>query len=413
MTTIATLLLPFLTLAMEPALQQQSRPPTPPEGANVQGAIEAEVTGHVLRPEKVDASPERIAAIDVPAGFRISVWAEGLEKPRWMAVSGDGNVYVTSREAGTVTRLRDTDGDGKADENVVVVKDRPQIHGIWLDEPRSQVFLVDIRNVYTAALNSDGSFGEMTTINDSLPDGGQHNNRTLAVGPDGKLYVSVGSLTNDVPAEHPYDATLVRMELDGGKAEVFARGLRNTIGFGWHPETKELWGMDHGIDWLGDDIPLEELNKLEQGKHYGHPWIWNDNRITPNQAAEPPKGYSSIEEFARQVPAPVLTYEAHAAPLQMAFYAGDAFPEEYRGDAFVAMRGSWNRQPPSGYELARIDFDEAGEPVKIERFAGRWLSDDGKQHFGRLCGVAALPDGSLLVGDDTNGVIYRIEYTGE
>jgi glucose/arabinose dehydrogenase len=408
---MARLLLFALILVPLSAAIAQDRPPTPPEGAKVEGTIEAQVTGHVLRPRQVDATQDRISAISLPAGFQITVWAEGLEKPRWMAAREDGSVYVTSRDAGTVTRLRDTDGDGKADENQQVVKDKPQIHGIWIDEPRGQVFLVDIRNVYVAPLNSDGTFGELKMIFDGLPDGGQHNNRTLAVGPDGKLYVSVGSLTNDVPAEHPFDATLVRMDLDGQNPQVFAQGLRNTIGFAWHPRTGVLWGMDHGIDWLGDDIPLEELNKLEEGKHYGHPWIWNDNRITPNQAAESPKGYSSIEDFARQVPAPVLTYDAHAAPLQMAFYTGDAFPEEYRGDAFVAMRGSWNRQPPSGYELARIDFDEAGKPLKIERFAGRWLSEDGRAHFGRLCGVAVLPDGSLLVGDDTNGVIYRIEHS--
>lgn len=403
----ASIIAAIVLLPAASAGARQGQPATRPSSDQ---AVQSEVTGNVLRPAPVEATDERIASLNVPEGFTISVFARDLEKPRWFAVAGDGSVYVTSREAGTVVRLRDTDGDGSADENQTVLRDKPGIHGIWIDQEERQVFLVDIHDVYRAPLEEGGGFGELETIVSGLPDAGQHPNRTLAIGPDRKLYISVGSLSNSATERDERAATMVRCELDGSGMEIFAKGLRNTIGFGWHPRTREMWGMDHGIDWLGDDKPEEELNRLEEGKHYGHPWVWNDGNVNEDKAQDPPEGYQSVEAFAREVAQPALTYTAHASPLQMAFYTGDAFPAEFRGDAFVAMRGSWNRRPPSGYEVVRIDFDDQGQPRSIEPFIGRWVSEDGAEHFGRLCGMAMLPDGSLLVGDDTNGVIYRVTH---
>jgi glucose/arabinose dehydrogenase len=245
---------------------------------------------------------------------------------------------------------------------------------------------------------------------DGLPPAGNHPNRTIGVGPEGTLYVSVGSTCNACVEESPLSATIVRVprEESAGAArpEVFARGLRNTIGFAWHPQTRQFWGMDHGIDWLGDDRPPEELNLLEQGKNYGWPFVWGERQSIPLDS-HPAVG--NLAQYAATTTPPVLGYQAHSAPLQMVFYTAGQFPPEYRNDAFVAMHGSWNRKPPTGYEVVRIHFAD-GRPVEFREFLTGFLLEDGTKAFGRPAGLAVAADGSLLVGDDVNGMIYRVSY---
>lgn len=168
--------------------------------------------------------------------------------------------------------------------------------------------------------------------------------------------------------------------------------------------------MDHGIDWLGDNEQHEELNHIVKGKQYGWSYIYDDRKFNPQD--EPP-GDITLHEWAARSIEPLGYYTPHAAPMQLAFYTGTQFPKEYRGDAFVAMRGSWNRKPPAGYEVARIRF-AGGKPAKLEAFAQGFLSQKGSKwlHYGRLAGLAQAKDGALLLADDTNGVIYRIAYTG-
>jgi glucose/arabinose dehydrogenase len=375
--------------------------------ANQTKPANVQVIGHVLEPAKLPPTEDTTARLQVPSGFRVSRFADGLGKPRMLAVSPAGHVYVTRRETGDVLLLHDADGDGRADVRHVVAR-RPQVHGIALSDSRA--YLATVKEVFVADIASDGRFGEPRRIIDDLPDGGQHPNRTLAIGPDGMLYVSVGSTCNACPETNPEHATLLRARPDGRSRTIFASGLRNTIGFGWHPETRELWGMDHGIDWLGDDEQKEELNLLVDGEQYGWPYIYADSRHNPQP--EPP-GELSMEEWAKMSRPPVLLYTAHSAPMQLAFYGGAQFPPEYRGDAFVAMRGSWNRKPPSGYEVVRIRFEQ-GKPVAFEPFATGFLveQDGGWAFIGRPTGVAVAADGALLVSDDTNGVVYRIAYGG-
>jgi glucose/arabinose dehydrogenase len=224
------------------------------------------------------------------------------------------------------------------------------------------------------------------------------------------LYISVGSTCNACDETGPEHATILRAKPDGTARVIYASGLRNTIGFAWHPSTRELWGMDHGIDWLGDDDQPEELNRLAQGKQYGWPYIYADGKHNPQD--EPP-GDISMEQWARMSEPPVLLYTAHSAPMQMVFYSASQFPAEYRGSAFVAMHGSWNRNPPSGYEVVRIRF-EAGRPVAIEPFLTGFLVDQGGSYgaIGRPVGLAVARDGSLLVSDDMNGVIYSVSRDG-
>jgi Raf kinase inhibitor-like YbhB/YbcL family protein len=368
------------------------------------------IEGSVLEPSPVRISDDAELAgmITAPEGFTVEVFARDLINPRMLAVSDAGVLYATRRSVGDVIMLKDEDGDGKADAPVTVAT-RPGMHGIAFDGDR--VFLVTVGDVYAADVLEDGSFGELERIIDDLPDGGQHPNRTLAVGPDDHLYISVGSTCNACGETNPESAAILRASKDGTSRTIFARGLRNTIGFGWQPETGVLWGMDHGIDWLGDEEQVEELNRIEQGKQYGWPYVYGMSQINPQD--NPPEGLT-LQQWAELSTEPALGYTAHSAPMQMVFHDAGGFPAEYRGDAIVAMRGSWNRRPPSGYEVVRVNF-ENGEPVAFEPFLNGFLTerDDGGYGFlGRLAGLAVAPDGALYVGDDTNGIIYRVTHAG-
>jgi glucose/arabinose dehydrogenase len=359
-----------------------------------------EVVGHIVRPEKIPPNPHD-ELVKAPEGFRVARFAADLGKPRMLAVSDDGTLYVTRREQGDVLLLRDEDDDGRAEmrQTALVL---PEVHGIAIHEKK--VFLATVKEVYAAEIQADGKFNKPVAIIRDLPDGGQHPNRTLAVGPDGMLYITVGSTCNACKETNAEHATMIRTKLDGSGREVFAKGLRNTLGFGWHPESGTLFGLDHGIDWLGDNEQVEELNVLEQGKHYGWPWIYADGKRNPADPLPP-------EMKGTTFTSPVLGYVPHSAPMQMVFYTGDQFPAEFKNDAFVAMRGSWNRQPPSGYEVVRVRFKDA-KPVKIEPFLTGFLQGDATRwgYIGRPVGLAMAPSGTLFVGDDSNGVIYRVTY---
>ncbi len=395
------------------ALAQVNVEPVPPVSAQLGDPKAANVTviGHVLEPAQLEPTAERLDRLSLPPGFEISVYADGLVNPRMIAVADDGTLYVTRRAVGDVLMLRDTDGDGRADDQQRVAS-RPMMHGIAIDG--DTVWLATIEDVYRTTRREDGTLAPLEPVIDDLPAGGQHPNRMVVVGPDGKLYVSVGSTCNACGETDARNATMLQIEPDGSYTTIFASGLRNTIGYGFEPETGELYGMDHGIDWLGDNEQHEELNRIVKGAKYGWPYIYGDGRFNPQDT--PPNGIS-MEDWAAESTHSVGLYTPHSAPMQMAFYTGDAFPEDYRGDAFVAMRGSWNRNPPSGYEVLRIDFED-GRPVGFEPLVTGFLMEDGDGpsgwgHLGRLAGLAQGPDGALYLSDDTNGVIYRIAYTGE
>lgn len=390
---------------------------TPQAGAfaQVEGEVgrasDVVIEGSILEPEKIQMTDDDklTGLIKAPDGFKVEVFARDLVNPRMLAVSDAGVLYATRRSVGDVVMLKDGDGDGAAD-GAVTVASRPGMHGIAFDGDK--VFLVTIHDVYTADVNDDGTFGPLSRIINDLPDAGQHANRTLGIGPDDMLYISSGSTCNECQEDNPENAALLRASKDGKSRTIFASGLRNTIGFDWDPTTGALYGVDHGIDWLGDEVQIEELNVLEQGKKYGWPYVYGKSGLNPH--IDPPEGIS-LEDWARQSTEPLLGYTPHSAPMQMVFYDGNAFPDDYRGDAFVAMRGSWNRRPPSGYEVVRINF-ENGKPVAFERFLEGFLlqQENGKYgYLGRLTGVAVSKDGALFVADDSNGIVYRVRYVGK
>ncbi|AWL05091.1 YbhB/YbcL family Raf kinase inhibitor-like protein [Massilia oculi] len=361
---------------------------------------------NVWKPNKVEATPERIAALKAPQGFTVSAFATGLKNARIIAVAPNGDVYLSRRDQGDVLLLRDADGDGRADGAPVTVANRAGAHGLAIRD--NKLYLVTVKELFVADIKPDGRLGELKMLIGDLPDSGQHPNRTMAFGPDGMLYLSVGSTCNTCNESNVENATLLRVSPDGKSRTIFASGLRNLIGFGWHPATGELWGFDHGIDFLGDDVQPEEINKIELGKQYGWPHVYGAGDIYPQST---PQGEITKEQWKARSTPMVLGYTAHAAPMQWVWGAGSAFPAEYQGDAFVTMRGSWNRVPASGYEIVRVRYQN-GQATSVEPFVTGFLTDGGKTHIARPVGLALAKDGSLLMADDANGVIYRVAYTG-
>jgi glucose/arabinose dehydrogenase len=369
------------------------------------GGEPVKVVGYTFAPDKRDFDPALVGRLRVPPGFRVGVFADGLGNARMMAVAKDGGVYLTRPEQNDVLLLRDRDGDGRADERHTVASGLELVHGIALRD--GLVYLADVKHIYAADVLADGALATPRVVVNGLPDGGQHPRRTIGFGPDGRLYVSIGSTCNVCREPNEEHAAMLRLNRDGSGRGIFARGRRNMIGFAWHPRSGELWGMDHGSDWRGNDLPLEELNQITGGADYGWPYCYGDRQPDPYFSQDPPG--TTKQAYCKTTEPPVLTYQAHAAPIALAFYANGTFPPEYDGDAFVAMRGSWNRSPASGYEVVRIDF-EGARPARITPFLTGFLLDGGKALFGRPAGIAVAGDGALLVSDDANGALYRVTY---
>ena len=339
-------------------------------------------------------------SIGLPPGFAISVFAEGLEGPRMMALGPDGQVYVAERGSGGIIRLPDTDQDGRAD--------RVEVLADGLEAPSSLAFFKDgslyvgetRRVLRFPALDGQENYGEPQVVIDDLPEGG-HNTRTVLFSPDfSDLFVSVGSSCNVCEEDDPRRATIMRYNPDGSGGQVYADGLRNAVGITFRPGTDQLWATNNGRDFLGDDLPPETVYLVEEGKHYGWPYCHSGRIIDPQLGA--PGSCQDVE-------APMVEMQAHSAPLGLEFYSGEAFPIEYQGDLFVAFHGSWNRSQPVGYKLVRIPID--GDEVEaVKDFAVGWLEDGNS--WGRPVDVLTALDGSLLVSDDAGGRIFRIYYAG-
>jgi glucose/arabinose dehydrogenase len=318
-----------------------------------------------------------------------------------LAVGPDGTVYVSQPDAGQVSALPAGGGTARA-----VVTGLSRVHGLAV--AGGQLYLATPTRVYVATLRADGGVAAPRVIADGLPAGGQHPYRTLGVGPVGRLYVSVGSTCNACVERDHASAAIVQLGLDGGGRRVFARGLRNTEAFAWHPATGAMWGMDQGADNRGANAPPEELNRLVDGGSYGWPWCYGNRQVDPVTPGNP-AGTTKAAFCAGTVPM-TLGYQAHSSPLQLLFYTGRQFPATYRNDAFLTLRGSWNRTPAMGYKVVRLRFNAGGEPTGFVDFLTGFLTDNGQAQFGRPCGLAQARDGSLLVGDDDGGVIYRVRY---
>lgn len=340
--------------------------------------------------------------IKLPDGFKISLYAE-VPKARSMALGPDGTVYVGSRNGENIHAITDKNGDFVADEVIAIGDELNTPNGVAFKD--GDLYVAEINRIlrYNNIEENLKNPGEPEVVFDEYPTEGHHGWKYIAFGPDGYLYVPVGAPCNICKKEDPVYASITRLDLDKGEYEVYARGIRNTVGFTWHPETGDLYFTDNGRDLMGDDIPDCELNvATEAGMHFGYPYCHAGEVKDPEFGDQ-----GACEDFI----APIQKMGAHVAPLGLKFIGGDMFPEEYQGNLIVALHGSWNRSKKSGYTLMRVIL-ENGKSVGYETFAEGWLDHDTQKQFGRPVDVLQLKDGSLLVSDDYAGVVYRITYEG-
>jgi glucose/arabinose dehydrogenase len=340
-----------------------------------------------------------LKSIRVPPGFSIQMYAAKVPGARSMTLGDRGTVFVGSRKQGNVYALVDRDGDHKAEEVIVVAKGLNNPNGVAFRN--GALYVAEISRI----LRFDGiesrlsDPGPPVVVNDDFPKDTDHGWKFIAFGPDGMLYVPVGAPCNVCDREDPRYASIMRMQPDGSGLETFARGVRNTVGFDWDPDTKELWFTDNGRDWLGDDLPPDELNHAPvKGLHFGFPY-WHGKDI-------PDPEFGDGRKAGEFVP-PAQELGPHVASLGMRFYTGAMFPERYRKQIFIAEHGSWNRSTRIGYRVSVVRLED-GRGKGYEVFAEGWLS--AGEVRGRPVDVLVMPDGSLLVSDDKAGAIYRIIY---
>lgn len=364
-------------------------------------------TGLIFRPRAYSAAffPSKyqrpmLDRINLPPGFSIDVYAEGIENARSLALSREGTIFVGTRSGGKVYALRDTDGDFRADQVFTVAKGLDTPNGVALSD--GSLYVAEISRI----LRFDGIDDRLdappqpSVVYDGFPEERHHGWKFIAFGPDDKLYIPVGAPCNVCDRGDPF-ASITRMSRDGTGLEVFARGVRNTVGFDWHPATGELWFTDNGRDWMGDNQPPDELNKADEpGLHFGFPYCHG------NGIRDPDYGTGDCGQYRK----PEIELGPHVAALGMRFYTGDMFPDMYRNNILIAEHGSWNRTVPIGYRITLVTLED-GRAAGYEVFADGWLQDGDA--WGRPVDLLVLPDGSLLVSDDKAGAVYRISYRGK
>ena len=336
--------------------------------------------------------------VKMPPGFKIELYADNLPGARSLAISPSGTLYVGTRKPGKVYALPDRNGDFQPDEVMTILS--------GLNSPNGVAFRRGA--LYVAEINRVLRFDEIekrlmsppapVVVNDSFPSEEHHGWKYIAFGPDDRLYVPVGAPCNVCESEDPRFASIMRMNPDGGELEIFARGVRNTVGFDWHPDTGVLWFTNNGRDWMGDELPPDTLHRAPQkGMHFGFPYC--HGRVPDPQFGQG----AGCDKFAP----PALELGPHVASLGMKFYTGAMFPADYRGQIFIAEHGSWNRSVPIGYRITMAVI-EKNAAVRYAVFAEGWLQ--GEAAWGRPVDVLVMKDGSLLVSDDRAGAVYRITY---
>ncbi len=347
------------------------------------------------------SGPAALTDIRLPPGFRIAVYAE-VPSARSMSLGKDGTVFVGTRSDDKVYAVRDIDGDHVAESVQVLASGLDTPNGVAYQG--GDLYIAEISRI-TKLPDIDAHLAappKPVVVRDDLPTDTHHGWKYIAFGPDGKLYVPIGAPCNVCAKDDPRFSSITRMNADGSDFEVFAHGIRNTVGFAWHPTTRALWFTDNGRDMLGENIPGDELDlAAKPGMHFGFPYCHQGDIPDPEHG----KGRTCAEFTA-----PVRVLGPHVAALGMKFYTGTMFPAAYRDQVFIAEHGSWNREAPLGYRvmLVRLEGDRA---TSYEVFAEGWLGKDGEP-WGRPVDVLVMPDGALLVSDDKAGKLYRIDYPG-
>jgi len=340
-----------------------------------------------------------IETIILPPGFKIEIFAHGVLNARSMVRTPKGTLFVGTRRLDKVYALVDTDNDFKADKFYTIAEGLIMPNGVAFKD--GSLYVAEVNRV----LRFDNIEKRLdnppkpVVVRDNFPKKRHHGWKYIAFGPDGMLYVPVGAPCNvcDKEKENPMFATIMRMKSTGENLEIFAHGVRNTVGFDWHPVTKELWFTDNGRDWMGDNQPPDELNVApKKGLHFGFPFFHGKSIPDPKFAKDnKPAAYTE----------PRMELGPHVAALGVKFYRGSMFPAKYRNQLFIAEHGSWNRSEPIGYRITNV-FLKGNKAVKYDVFAQGWI----KGKWGRPVDILELPDGSLLVSDDKGSAIYRISY---
>ena len=341
-----------------------------------------------------------LAKIKLPPGFTISVYAE-VPNARSLTISPSGIVYVGNRSGDKVFALVDENKDGRADKVYTIASGLNSPNGVAFKN--GSLYIATISSIVRldSIENRLADPPKPVVVYDKYPTDGLHGWKFIAFGPDGKLYVPVGAPCNICESENPVYASITRMNADGTGMEIYAKGIRNTVGFSWHPLTRQLWFTDNGRDNLGNDAPDDELNTAPKaGMHFGYPYC--------HQGDIPDPEFGKGKNCNDYTP-PAQKLGPHVASLGMRFYTGNQFPAEYKDQIFIAEHGSWNRSEPIGYRITLVKLDSTGKARSYSNFAEGWLQPDGKV-LGRPVDVQVMPDGALLVSDDYAGVVYRIIY---
>ena len=357
---------------------------------------------------EIDSFLEKIV---LPEGFEIKIYADDVENARSMAISPSGTIFVGNRNKDNVFALKDTDGDNVIDKKYLItnkLKNMP--NGVAFHD--GDLYVAEVNKIWKfenieenlSHLDKfDEYLEEPILISDDFPSDRHHGWKYISFGPDGKLYVPVGAPCNICESRDEIYASITRMNPDGSNKEIYVKGVRNTVGFTWHPETKQLWFTDNGRDMLGDNIPPCELNKVTgKDQHFGYPYCHGDDIGDPEFGGE-----YSCSDFVK----PAQKLGPHVAPLGLKFYTGKMFPDEYKGDIFIAEHGSWNRSKKIGYRISRVKI-ENNKSVGYETFIYGWLDDEEQEAWGRPVDILILEDGSMLISDDKANAIYRVTYTG-
>lgn len=345
---------------------------------------------------------QAIEGLSMPEGFTVEAYANDVEGARSMARSSEGILYAGTRSEGKVYAILDEDNDYKADSVITIAEGLRSPNGVALRN--GNLYVAEISRIlrFDDIDNNLNNPPEPVVVRDDFPAEGHHGWKFIAFGPDDKLYVPVGAPCNICKSEDEIFASITRMNPDGSNREIIAHGVRNSVGFDWHPQTGDFWFTENGRDMLGDNRPPDELNHLtETGQHFGYPYLHGDDIRDPEFGKQ---GKTMDINFKK----PAQKLGPHVAALGMHFYTGTMFPDEYKNQIFIAEHGSWNRSEKIGYRITLVKLKE-GKAVSYEPFVDGWLQDK-ESVWGRPVDLLQLPDGSLLISDDYGGIIYRLTY---
>ena len=382
------------------------RPDAPRDlaSATPENPLRPQPTGPTVRNDPGDppGGPPLLDQLVLPPGFAIEVYAAKVPNARSLALGKRGTVFVSTRRDSRVYAVLDKNGDHRSDAVYTIAQGLDTPNGIAYRD--GSLYIAEIGRL----LRLDGIDGRLArpprpvVVTDQLPKEKHHGWRYIRFGPDGLLYIGIGAPCNNCLREEPIFASIARMRADGKDLEVFASGVRNTVGFDWHPKTRELWFTENGRDELGDDLPPDELDRAPRaGMNFGFPHCHAGVIVDPDFGDRPCTAFEP----------PVQRLGAHAAALGMRFYTGTMFPPEYRGAVLIAEHGSWNRGRKQGYRVSAVKLD-GNRAVSYEPLVSGWLDEESDRAWGRPVDLEVLDDGSVLVSDDWKGVLYRITYRG-